>query len=276
LNNTEKFFASGKGLFLWLEYVYNEGRNKSKSGDNMNINQLSKRLEHVVNYIPKGSIVADIGSDHAYLPCFAVKKGIAKKAIAGEVAEGPFQAAKQQVEEAELENEISVRKGDGLEVIMPGEVDCITIAGMGGALITAILEEGKEKLQGVKRLILQPNISAINIRKWLIAHGWELIDEVILEEDEKIYEILVAEIGEPLKPYSEKQEQELLFGPILLKKKTEPFYKKWQRELTQLEKVLGQLEKAENQEQVQQKKQAIELEIQWMREVLQDENGKRS
>ncbi|HZG70911.1 MAG TPA: tRNA (adenine(22)-N(1))-methyltransferase TrmK [Chondromyces sp.] len=242
----------------------------------MNINQLSKRLEHVVNYIPKGSIVADIGSDHAYLPCFAVKKGIAKKAIAGEVAEGPFQAAKQQVEEAELENEISVRKGDGLEVIMPGEVDCITIAGMGGALITAILEEGKEKLQGVKRLILQPNISAINIRKWLIAHGWELIDEVILEEDEKIYEILVAEIGEPLKPYSEKQEQELLFGPILLKKKTEPFYKKWQRELTQLEKVLGQLEKAENQEQVQQKKQAIELEIQWMREVLQDENGKRS
>ena len=80
-------------------------------------------------------------------------------------------------------------------------MDCITIAGMGGSFIASILEQGKEKLAQVTRLVLQPNISAISIREWLLENGWGLTAEEILEEDGKIYEILVAEQGDEKAAY---------------------------------------------------------------------------
>ncbi|MHC8522589.1 tRNA (adenine(22)-N(1))-methyltransferase [Rossellomorea sp. H39__3] len=158
----------------------------------MNSEKLSKRLETVVSYIPKNSTIADIGSDHAYLPCYAVQAGIAASAIAGEVVKGPFESALKQVKLNALENQVDVRLGDGLDVLRPGEVDCITIAGMGGTLIASILEKGKDKVENA-RLILQPNVSAVSIRVWLMDNGWSLTNEEILEEDGKIYEVLVAE-----------------------------------------------------------------------------------
>ena len=88
---------------------------------------------------------------------------------------------------------------------------------MGGTLIASILERGKNKLAKVERLILQPNVGAQNVRIWLMENGWELVDEEILEEDGKIYEILIAETGEPLKPYEDKREMRLQFRSILKK-----------------------------------------------------------
>ncbi|CAM3672115.1 tRNA (adenine(22)-N(1))-methyltransferase [Cytobacillus oceanisediminis] len=233
----------------------------------MNTDKLSQRLEAVTNYIPSGARVADIGSDHAYLPCYAVKKGIVPFAIAGEVVEGPFQSAKSQVEMEGLLDQIAVRKGNGLEVINSGEVDCITIAGMGGALIATILEEGKSKLDSVQRLVLQPNLSAISIRTWLIEHGWELIAEEILEEDGKIYEILAAEKGEPLKPYK-NAEQGLLMGPFLIEEKSAVFQTKWQGELRNWERILMQLEKAADTEETEKRKQELKQKIKMVEEVL--------
>ncbi|OCA92527.1 tRNA (adenine(22)-N(1))-methyltransferase [Pseudobacillus wudalianchiensis] len=242
----------------------------------MNINQLSKRLMAVAARIPAQAVMADIGSDHAYLPCYAINKGLAVKAIAGEVADGPLQAAEQQVKAAGLEGEIDVRKGNGLEVISAGEVDCVTIAGMGGTLITSILNEGKEKLEGVKRLVLQPNLRADHIRKWLIENDWELIDEVIMEEDGKIYEILTAEKGDAEKPYSTRKELKLLTGPMLLAEKNEAFLKKWKREADQLEVVLKNLEKAGNQQAAKEKKQSVLRELQLIKEAISSEESERT
>ncbi|WP_078413800.1 tRNA (adenine(22)-N(1))-methyltransferase [Priestia abyssalis] len=237
----------------------------------MNELQLSKRLEEVVKLIPSNAAIADIGSDHAYLPCYAYLKGFIKSAIAGEITDGPFQSAVQQVRKTGLEQVIEVRKGDGLEVISPNEVDCITIAGMGGTLIRTILEEGKNKLEGVQRLVLQPNIGAKTLREWLLEHSWEIKEEKILEEDGRIYEIIAAEQGEALKPYGKEKEAGLLLGPILMREKSAAFIKKWTHEQKHWEKVITQLDSVEETPENKARKEELQRAIAIIKGVLSNE-----
>ncbi|WP_108670773.1 tRNA (adenine(22)-N(1))-methyltransferase [Peribacillus acanthi] len=234
----------------------------------MNIEKLSKRLEAVASYIPSESILADIGSDHAYLPCYAVLNGLVSRAIAGEVVEGPFQSARNQVQSAGLTEKIEVRKGDGLDVLQTDEATVVTIAGMGGTLISSILERGKDKLKKTERLILQPNIHAISIREWLLNNGWQLIKEQILEEDGKIYEILVADKGNPSLPYQENKEAALLMGPFLLKEKNNTFVKKWDHEKKHWLQILKQLELSGETKEAEQKKQELQMKISMVEELL--------
>lgn len=138
---------------------------------------LSKRLEKIAKYLVKPIEFADIGSDHAYLPCYVCLQDATAIAIAGEINQGPYLRAIETVTTNQLENRIHVRKGNGLEVVNEGEVSQITIAGMGGKLIKNILEEGKSKLTGVKRLILQPNLDADIVRKWLYQHRYALLQK---------------------------------------------------------------------------------------------------
>lgn len=154
--------------------------------------KLSNRLQRIHDQIPEGSRLADIGSDHALLPVAAVRSGKAVTAIAGEVNPGPYEAARKQVSDAGLKEQITVRRGDGLDIISAGEVDVITIAGMGGALIASILDRGLSKLDEVKLLILQPNVGEDILRRWLLEHHWVVVAEQLLEEDGKVYEIITA------------------------------------------------------------------------------------
>src|SRR5690606_38515575 len=101
---------------------------------------------------------------------------------------------------------IEVRLANGLAAIETADgVTAVAIAGMGGPLIASILEDGKEKLVGVKRLVLQPNVHAKAIREWAAANGWSIIDEEILKENDKIYEILVLEPSTSHVSYSEQE-----------------------------------------------------------------------
>jgi len=216
----------------------------------MNEHQLSKRLAEVAALVPAGSRLADIGTDHAYLPVHLLIQGKICTAVAGEVNEGPYQSAMSQVEKLGLHSVVEVRKGNGLEVVEDGEVDVIAIAGMGGALICQILNEGKEKLKKVKRLILQPNMAEHMIREWLIENEWELKVERIIEEDQKIYEILMAEPGDPNLPYEGlspfEKKQAILMGPFLLKEKSEVFVQKWKSEIKKKLRILDSLQNAED------------------------------
>lgn len=146
-------------------------------------------------FVPKGTRLADIGTDHAYVPIELVQENIIVSAVAGDVKVGPCQAAKEHVEGLGLEQKISVRLGDGLAVLSPGEVDVVVIAGMGGQNIVEILKSNSEVTNSLQRLILQPMVAAASVRRWLDKNGWCIIDEMLILDEERLYEIIVAEQG---------------------------------------------------------------------------------
>jgi tRNA (adenine22-N1)-methyltransferase len=214
--------------------------------------KLSERLTLIAEQVVEGSRVADIGSDHALLPTYLVQQGKVTFAVAGEVNPGPYEAAQKQVKEAGLEQHIHVRRGDGLAVLRPDEVDTITIAGMGGSLMVNILTADASKLTGVTRLVLQPNVGEENVRRWLVQNDWILEKEIIIEEDGKIYEMMTALKSDQAAELNQdmyrrlshlacgiKVDQDLLYllGPMLMQEANSTFMKKWNSELEKLERI---------------------------------------
>ncbi|HFU4464106.1 TPA: tRNA (adenine(22)-N(1))-methyltransferase TrmK [Streptococcus suis] len=221
--------------------------------------KLSRRLEAVASYVPQGARLADVGSDHAYLPLFLVEQGRIDFAVAGEVVQGPYQSALQNVVQAGQSDKISVRMANGLAAVeLDDQVSTVTIAGMGGRLIAEILEAGKDKLGSVERLVLQPNNREDDVRHWLVEHDFQLVAEEILEENDKIYEILVAEKGNV-----DLTADQLRFGPYLLVEQSATFQKKWLKELDKLTYALEQVPLER-----QADRSAISQKIQQIQEVL--------
>ena len=204
---------------------------------------LSARLACVASLVPAGARVADIGSDHVYLPAALVLDGKIDFAIAGEVVKGPYENAVHEIKDHQLEGQVIPRLADGLAAIEPADkVDTITIAGMGGSLIASILEKGKDKLTEIKRLVLQPNVGESQLREWLMNNHYQIMTEKIIEEDNHIYEIIVAEPSVVPFRYSK---YELDFGPFLLENKGPIFKKKWQEYLQREAHVIDQMQKAQ-------------------------------
>ncbi|WP_228550209.1 tRNA (adenine(22)-N(1))-methyltransferase [Salinibacillus xinjiangensis] len=225
---------------------------------------ISERLKRISQYIPPKNKFADIGSDHAYLPCYVCLEDLSASAIAGEINQGPFQKALEQVNRYDLQNRIEVRQGDGLSVIYPKEVQSVVIAGMGGTLITSILEQGHENLRGVKRIITQPNINAKSIRQWFNEHNYDIVSEEVLEEDGYFYEIVVGDYSDSdLTTLSEK---ELYLGPINLRNKGDAFIQKWSSVLDKKIHIVKQMKEATQPDKV--KITEFEQQINWIKEEL--------
>lgn len=204
---------------------------------------LSKRLQAVYQMVDANTRVADIGSDHAYLPVELIEQKVANFAIAGEVAPGPMSRSKADVDKFGLSKQIDVRLGDGLAVIQPEDlIDTVVIAGMGGILIQNILTNATaEQLSHVKTLVLQPNIGEPLVRHWLVENGFAIIDEDIVEEDHHDYEIIKAtKVTKPLG----LTEAQFLMGPVLMEKKTASFVNKWQRKLNGYQKAVNNMQHA--------------------------------
>ncbi|MFT8871015.1 MAG: class I SAM-dependent methyltransferase [Sporolactobacillus sp.] len=228
--------------------------------------QLSARLQAVLHAIPSGGCLADIGSDHAYIPCQAIRAGIVSRAIAGEVREGPFRQSVLNVRAYGLETSVDVRFGDGLDVIAGGEADTIVIAGMGGELIVHLLERGSAKIEKAS-LVLQPNIREPLCRGWLAAHGWLIERETIVEEASHFYEIIRARkagSGE----CAELSESELLLGPQLLIQKQTIFLKKWNRRANKLRQILGQLRAVKHNDAASERRHSCFRELSMIEAVL--------
>jgi len=225
---------------------------------------LSQRLAAVAQFVPRKARLADIGSDHAYLPIFLAAEGKIDYAIAGEVANGPLKAASAQIKRYKLEEKIIPRLADGLAAIeTKDQIDTIVIAGMGGILTEKILSRGlKDGYLDQQRLILQANNHELDVRYWLACNQYKIYDEQIIEDHGKFYEIIAAYYQESCN-YTNK---ELYFGPILMQKKTAAFKKKWQKNLETKQKILVNLKNAYHmpKDKIEEVKKAIV----WIEEVL--------
>ena len=207
----------------------------------MNEHTLSMRLERVAANVPAGARLADIGSDHAYLPVALMRRGAITAAVAGEVATTPFRAAQRTVRDNGLEQQVAVRLADGLAAVEPHDgITAISLCGMGGETIRDILESGKVHLSGQERLILQPNGGEQPLRQWLMDNGYSIVSEELLQENRFYYEIIVAERTGPVLYSAE----ELYFGPLQMQARSPVFIAKWQRMLRQKHKTLASFEQA--------------------------------
>ena len=168
---------------------------------------IDNRLAVVAKWVLPDEIMADIGTDHAYLPCWLVLNGRCPAAIASDVAEGPFLQAKRMVADFGLTDRISLRRGSGLSVLKPSEAATVVLAGMGGQLICELLDMDRETAASSQRLILQPQRRPESVREWLMRNGWRIVADDVALDGKMWYNIIVAEQGT-----MELDEAGLLYG----------------------------------------------------------------
>lgn len=152
--------------------------------------QLSKRLLGVADMVTEGSRLADVGTDHGYIPIYLVKQGRIPRAIAMDVNKGPLKRAEKNIIMHAAAQYIETRLSDGVQKLHPGEADSIIIAGMGGSLVIKILTEGEAVCKGVDEMILQPQSDIEKVRHYLKEHGYQIVREDMVLEDGKFYPMM--------------------------------------------------------------------------------------
>ena len=180
---------------------------------------LSKRLSTAASFVRSGAVCADIGTDHSYIPIYLVMNGVAKKAIASDVNEGPTLIAKENVKKYGLADKITVRTANGLDGIEEYEPTDIIICGMGGELISEILDRSDYVKNENIKLILQPMTAIKELREYL-SHGYKITDETLVFDADKLYQVICAEYDGKERTYSDI---ELELGKINIEKREELF-----------------------------------------------------
>ena len=177
--------------------------------------KLSKRLQTIADFVKKGAVVADIGTDHAHIPIYLIKNNIISKAYACDINNGPLEKAKENINYYGVKN-IELRLSNGLEKLKTGEADTLIIAGMGGELITDILERGRRFFDTERKFILSPHTKIDEVRKYLLSNGFEITKEDMCIDEGKFYTVMEAKYTENKEMYSEA---EFLYGKYLIENK---------------------------------------------------------
>ena len=226
--------------------------------------ELSKRMNAVVSMVKKCDTVADIGTDHGYVPIYIIKNGISKKAFACDVNKGPLEKAKTNISNYNCSDFIETRLGSGLSVIKPFEVDTAIIAGMGGMLVIDILKNSKDTVKSLKHLVLQPQLDIDKVRRYIHSIGFKIEDEEMLIDEGKYYTVINAVKG------NEKYENEIeyFFGKCLINKKSDILKKYAQFMADKTENIIKNLSN-NNSESAVLKKSQLEYENKLYKEVLE-------
>ena len=204
--------------------------------------KVDKRITGILSFLSNCNCVADIGCDHGLTCVCAIILKKAKFAIATDISDLSLNKAKAKAEKENLEDVFDFRCGDGLSVLKKNEADTIIISGVGGELLTKILDDGKHILSKNTKLILSANNKEELVRRWIIENEFCIIDESIVFEKGKYYQIIVAEFGSE-KPYTDLQ---LELGKINILKRDEVFLSYMNRKIKGMNIVIKNIEKNSN------------------------------
>lgn len=201
--------------------------------------RLSDRLELVVSFVRPGSRVADVGTDHGYVPIVLTERGIAKSAIAMDVRQGPLERARAHIMQRDLEGQIETRLSDGVAALNDKEADTVIIAGMGGELVIHILRDGKRLWEQIGHWILSPQSELDKVRTFLQEQGFVISREEMLCEAGKYYVVMDVTRG-AMEPLSDS---EALYGPCLIHDRNPVLKELLEREKKVYSQILGGLER---------------------------------
>ncbi|MGC4019576.1 MAG: class I SAM-dependent methyltransferase [Muricomes sp.] len=211
--------------------------------------ELTKRMQAVADLVSPGYKIADIGTDHAYIPIFLTEEGRIPAAVAMDVNEGPLMRAREHILESGLSDKIEVRLSDGFEKLLPGEADSAIIAGMGGMLVMKILKKDWNVTISLKECILQPQSEIAKVRTFLLQEGFLFIEEDMVFDEGKFYPMMKVQppqsgihntkVELTEKAVSEKKSEdiwtdtEIQYGKYLLRRKHPVLkeYLEWEKAL---------------------------------------------
>lgn len=217
------------------------------------------------SFVTPGLRLADIGTDHGYIPIALVQEGMIPSAIAMDVNQGPLDRAKEHIKEYHMEDRIHTRLSDGVQNLHPGEADSVLIAGMGGGLIIKILVEGRKILETVKEIILQPQSEIEKVRHYLETEGYQIVKEDMIFEDGKYYSVMKVHWGD----MHYDREIDYLYGKLLLEEK-HPVLKEYLiKRRENCYKILEQLKyQGKQEERIEKRTEQIEEELEQIRLAL--------
>ncbi|MGG7176506.1 tRNA (adenine(22)-N(1))-methyltransferase [Clostridium paraputrificum] len=219
--------------------------------------ELSKRLGFIAKHIDKCESIIDVGTDHGYIPIYAVKNGLCSRAIASDINREPVKKAKLNVSLEGVSDEVEVRLGGGLETVNKGEVESVVIAGMGGNLIRDILESDKSKVPFYKFLILQPAQNPEVLREYLYTSGYEIIAEDLCYDEGIYYELFKVKKGIDKPNIMEPIFYEI--SPVLLKEKHPLMFDYLSIKEEKYNKILGFIK--DDTESAKKRKEELEMKI---------------
>lgn len=201
--------------------------------------ELSKRLKRIAEHVDKCESVADIGTDHGYIPIYLVKEGICKKAIASDINKGPIEKAKVNVAFEGVSNKVKCLLGPGLNPLKVGEVNGVILAGMGGNLTRDILLADMEKVKRYDFIILQPAQNPEVLREFLYKNDYEIIDEDLIKDEGRFYELFKVKYNENSEKLVFEDELEYEVSP-LLREKNHPLFKEFiEEKINRCETILS-------------------------------------
>lgn len=201
--------------------------------------KLSKRLKAISEFIDNEDRIIDIGCDHALLDIYLCNEFDNIKIIASDIHEGALKNAANNIEKYKVKDRISLRLGDGLSIVNGDEIDTVLISGMGFRTIKDILSN-KEKMNNVKKVVVQSNTDVVKLRKFVIKQGYKITREKLVKDDDIIYTIIEFKKGKETYTYDE-----IYFGPKILENKDDLFYEYYSKKLLKYENLLLQLPKYE-------------------------------